>query len=214
MDATVLYNRYQLVSLLLALSLDLGVAVEDYRISPSWVSLVGTHTILYDLITNSLQKKRHVYVVQIRRTLDKILNKSRRNNLLVLDTILKCANYECKDQPRTSLIIGPCVDATLRLQPDGKAIEAYIEPILKLIVQSMISSKQPVQTCYLTPLASYYKRYITPEIYEAKKLQNFDKWMLRSPEVVIHIMNEITKHITFDVGDYFSGKFCSIIHLT
>lgn len=210
MDVKLLMNRYQVAALLVSLFLDKKLSLSSYKSSKEWISLVSKLSLLMDMILVSSQKKRDIYIGQCRRILENILLRDINRNLIILDSVLKSDGYELKDQPRSSIIIGICVDITLRLQPDGNAIsQPVIESILKLIVQGMISSKTPVPEHYITPLASYCKRYITPEIYKAKKIENFDKWMLRSPEVVLKVINEITKHVSFDVGAYFSGKFCS-----
>jgi hypothetical protein len=208
-DSSILMNRFRILTLIIAQCLDLNLDAIDYTNNSNWVKLISKLSIIYDLILNCPQKKKNTYLKQCHEILKNLLQKDIKRNLIFLETILKCDLYELKDQPKSSLIIGICVDASLYLQPDGKSIQKYVEPILKFIVQSMISSKTPVSKQYLFPLSNYYKFYISSEIYEAKKLQNFDKWMLRSPEVVLSVMNEITMHVVFDVGVYFSGKFCN-----
>lgn len=101
---------------------------------------------------------------------------------------------------RTSILVGACIDYLQAHDPS--TLVPFVNPILKNLVTAMIGSKTAVNPRHVSALATFYKHYLTKEVYQEKKLANFDKWLLRSPEVVISVIDLVTKHISFDVNQY------------
>lgn len=107
--------------------------------------------------------------------------------------------------PQGSRVIGPCVRRLVLLGP--------IQPVENIVLKTVIdllTSKTRIPDEYLHSLAPFYP-LITRKTYVEKKLANFDKWVLRAPEVVIHSLEIVTRYVSFDVSEFFSANFASLL---
>ena len=185
---TTIFNHFRLLTLIMSLTLAKTKEISEYKESVSWMTLVCLHTKWYDLIV-SLPKKRAILEKQACTLVNTLLVPPHEPTMIRIEIMLSCITrsqlYEYKEHLNQTLVIGLAVDNALRMQNNGGSLSNFVDPILKLIVNNMICSKVPVEDRYLVALASFYKKFLTQTVYETKKLSNFEKWLLRSPEVVI-----------------------------
>ena len=159
----------------------------DFK-SPLWIHWISLLNLLLDYIHLSSQPKaKRLFKTCCALLKDMILdNHSTGMNriILVLDAIFS-KGFESSDHPRQTLLIGPCIEMALSLQNDGKSLENYNELVMSVVSKTMLGSKSKVLATYVEALQSFYKSLLSRKLYEDEIIASLDKYLLRSPEVVL-----------------------------
>ena len=187
--------------------------------SAEFMGLLSLYTRQFDQILNSSSK---FLIKSAKKSLANLLTSGQKLSRIecVLECVLKSTGFEQKNHINQTLIIGNCVDLSFLVNVvDAPLMLAkYTNPIFKIVIEIMVTSKKQVESIYINSLGKFYNHFLDVKLYQEKKLANFEKWLLRSPEVVIKgtsifnkVINEITRHVSFDVGAFFSSKFASLL---
>ncbi|KAJ2996777.1 translational activator of GCN4, partial [Globomyces sp. JEL0801] len=193
-DAARLYNYLRLALYLWNHSIEQPVNnLQNVQIS-NYISLISN---LFNWIDQSTSPKSSHFLKSGYKEFKKIVKSNPTNCIESIKLLLK------KTDVFHSLVIGAAVDALVDINQSA-LLEPLNDVALTFIFKVVFASKTAIGDNQLIALNSLVSQFLTKEKYESDIFNSFDRFLLRSPEVLI-------KAVTFDVGKFFSSKFADLL---
>ncbi|KAI8994402.1 armadillo-type protein [Gaertneriomyces semiglobifer] len=165
--------------------------------SPTTQSLTRTHAALLDALAISDGKRQRLFYYRARRASLQLLKASISEDLLqaAIDGAEKGIAW-----------LGVVLDATYAHgRSDG--IETRKPLLIQFYVKSVLSSRTPVPIDAIDSLRIFLKHFITASDFRTEILPNATRLLLRSPEVVLRVLDYTFRHFVFDMSQFFADSF-------
>ncbi|KAJ3280554.1 translational activator of GCN4, partial [Blyttiomyces sp. JEL0837] len=124
----------------------------------------------------------------------------------VMETIVKEPLPEGKDGFKLVVMLGSAIDVATH-KGYSECIEKRKELIAKLYEKAILGAKTPPAELFLTALAPFFAKFMTPEVLEKQILANAERLIVRSSEVILRTFQKLFDSITFDISKLFREKF-------
>ncbi|KAI8915645.1 armadillo-type protein [Gorgonomyces haynaldii] len=136
------------------------------------------------------------------RALDLIQSALTKQSTPVIVDGLFSSVFESKDHPRQGILIG----LVFRALKKHQILQSHIPTVLERVLKTMILSKTPIPSAYVTPLQSFFENWVDQELFDAHIGSQMEKALLRSPEVALSVLEKATLYASVDTSSLIALK--------
>ncbi|KAI8587499.1 armadillo-type protein [Geranomyces variabilis] len=182
-----------------------------YTASPIWKTLIALHATLLDAVGASRGcRNRQLFHRAEALTKRALVAGGAQGVDVVLDTLLTPTVVDGSDGYKTSVFIGVCVSALNG--PDGEAIvQKHKDNILSFYLKGVMPSRNAVPAAHLSALAPFFRKCVDVDVFQKTILASSERLLLRSPEVVIKVLDYTLRCVGFDISAIFREKFADVL---
>ncbi|KAJ3153392.1 translational activator of GCN4 [Geranomyces michiganensis] len=201
----------------LCLSTPSDVASVDYTTypaSPTWKGLLGLHATLLDAIgaSRGCRSKQLLHVAEA-LTKRALTAGGEKGGDAVLTTLLTPTVVEGNDGYKTSVFIGVAV-STLNgshgIQGEAVVLN-HKDKILSFYLKGVMPSRNAVPAAHLSALAPFFRKNVDLNVFQTTILPSSERLLLRSPEVVIKVLDYTLRCVDFDISGIFREKYADVL---
>ncbi|KAJ3090385.1 translational activator of GCN4 [Quaeritorhiza haematococci] len=181
--------------------------------STTLLQSTSTKQLQYSSIPHRSRNARFLKERSRKHTFLRLLSDAKKQTRAVIESRIKDGSFQivvqtllARDAAANALVLGCAVDVACRRGLTNLVEEVKMD-LVKFYVKSILSSRSPVPTEYLTSFDSFTRQMVTAELFEKEILSAGEKSLLRSPEVVIRVFDYLFRSASFDPSPYFHAKF-------
>ncbi|KAI8916484.1 armadillo-type protein [Powellomyces hirtus] len=204
-----LFNFSSWTALLIrsCLSAKSTATVETFTASAAWKTLVALHTSLLDAMGASDGCKSDLLFRRAEAMTKRSVGIAGPEGVsIVLKTLLTPTFIEGNDGYKPCVFVGICL-STLTGTGGDAVFKRYQGDVMNVYLKAVMPSRTAVPTAHLSSLRPFFRKAIDLETFRKSVLPSSERLLLRSPEVVIKVLDYTLRCVEFDVSEIFREKF-------
>ncbi|KAJ3022842.1 translational activator of GCN4 [Thoreauomyces humboldtii] len=215
LSPALVYNFASWTALLIRLSFSRSgkekVDPSSHPESAVWKALIGLHASLLDAVATSDGCKNKLMFSRAEALTIRALGRGGKKGVdAVLKTILQLAAASGKDGQKLCVFLG----ISLRVAEHKAFLGAFndsVSDLLNFYNVTMMTSRTAVPTVYLSSLAPFFRQSVTETVFLNDIFPASERLLLRSPEVVIKVLDYTLRYVECDLSSTFRAKFAEML---
>ncbi|TPX65734.1 hypothetical protein SpCBS45565_g04973 [Spizellomyces sp. 'palustris'] len=215
MAPSILYNYASWTARLIRFSLSSSSAfkpdLSTYSGSYVWKTLLGLHVTLLDAsATSDGCRSKAMFGRTVIATEKAVRSAGAEGIDLILGTLLTPSVVDGKEGTKICVLLGNCLNVAIKSNYLD-VVNKYKNAIITFYTKAILPSRAAVPVPYLTSLSTCFQHYFTPDVFQKEIVAAGERLLLRSPEVVIRVLDHTARHVQFDLSSIFRAKFADTL---
>ncbi|KAI8816085.1 armadillo-type protein [Fimicolochytrium jonesii] len=184
---------------------------EEFTASPLWKTLIALHASLLDALGSSSGNRRDVTFSRVKASTRKIIDVAGPSGVeAILQTLLTPATIEGSEGCKRCIFVGLAMEVVVK-KGYTPVFDKFKPDVLNLYLKALMTSRSPVPSAYLESLAPFFQKSLTPDVFDKEIAPTSERLLLRSPEVVIKVLDYTIRSVDFDVSKQFRTKYADAV---
>ncbi|KAI9103109.1 armadillo-type protein [Phlyctochytrium arcticum] len=176
-----------------------------------WKSLISLHANLLDSIAVSQGTHYRKFLANAVVRTQRVLSSGGEAAVdAILQTLLTVPASEGKDGLRGTILIGICMEYATNRNFD--TVRKSFDPkLITYFTKAILPSRTEIPVAYIDSLSSFIAHTFTEDVFTKEISSVAERLVLRSPEVVLRVLDQTVRHVQFDMSTLFRQKYAEML---